>query len=60
MFASDVDPVSHRLWGMRMLNGHMGEYFIEANYLTNTQKVLGDGINLVGRYERIAYVERLY
>jgi hypothetical protein len=61
VYVSDIDPTAHRLWGVRAVHGHMGEPFIEANYLTGTQEILiENSTHSVGRYERIAFIESLY
>jgi hypothetical protein len=58
---TDIDPATHRLWGTRLVRGHMGEPFVEDDYSLHTQRVLSEAtINSVGRYERLAFVESLY
>ena len=58
---SDVDAKRHRVWGVRLVRGHMGEPFIVENTRTHSQQTLIEpAINAVGYYERIAYVASLY
>jgi len=61
VYTSDVDLPTHQLWGVRCMVGHMGEPFIESDYLSGKQKtLLKNAVQSVGRYERVAYVENLY
>jgi len=61
VYAADIDQAAHKLWGVRIEQGHMGEPFIEANFQTNKQReITTNTVGAVGRYERTAYIPSRY